>query len=81
MIAISGICFWPGISSKRKCLIIIDNMILASNIAKFCPIQERGPVENGNKCVLRTRSSNLNGSNLKGSCQYSSELFYDLKKY
>jgi hypothetical protein len=52
VIAISGTYFCPGISSKRNRLISIDNIILASSIAKFCPIQERGPVEKANKCVL-----------------------------
>jgi hypothetical protein len=50
VIRISGICFCPGTSSKRNRLIIIANITFASNIAKFCPIQERGPAENG-KCV------------------------------
>jgi hypothetical protein len=68
VITISGICFWPGTSSKRNRLIIIANIIFASNIAKFCPIHERDPAENG-KNASTWRPSNRDGSNLNGSLQ------------
>jgi hypothetical protein len=47
VITISGIIFCPSTISNRNRLIIIANIIFASNIAKFCPIHERGPAANG----------------------------------
>ena len=72
----SGTMFCPGSSSKRKRRIINANIIFASNIAKFCPIHEREPAENGKYRLSDRKLSNLDGSNLDGSCQYFSELFW-----
>ena len=74
VIVTSGTCFCPGISSKWNFRRINANMVFASSMAKFCPMQECDPIPNGSK-TSEWRSVNRNGSNLCGSCQYFSELW------
>lgn len=72
-----GACVYNGESSKEKRCRIIAVAIFASNMAKFCPTQIRGPHPNGKYkpgffCAFVTPSLNLSGLNSIASSPHTS---------